>query len=97
MESHRYHPSPGLSHKFYYVVDRQNDANTYWDETTGLTAQDTSTGPSSEEELYKSVQDHFYLPTPSPYIPVLHQQHVDIEDLKEQVGKGILVLEIDGE
>ena len=97
MESHRYHPSPGLSHKFYYVVDRQNDANTYWDETTGLTAQDTSTGPSNEEELYKSVQDHFCLPTPSPYVPVLHRQHVDIEDLKEHVGKGILVLEIDVE
>ena len=97
MERHRYHPSPGLSWKFYYVVDRQNDANTYWDETTGLTAQDTSASPGNEDELYKSVFDHFCLPTPSPYVPVLHRQHVDIEDLKEQVGKEILVLEIDVE
>lgn len=99
MERHRYRPSPGASFKLYHILDPLDDSATRWSSTTGLAAEDTSTIPHNEEELFQSIVNYFcnYLsrPNPTPYIPAILRQHVDIKALKQRFGEELLVLEID--
>lgn len=101
MERLCYYPIPGISFKLYHVLDRFHDSATRWSPTTGLAAEDTSTTPDNEKDLVQSIFDYFCnnldRPNPTPYVPVVLRQHVDIEALKQRVGEEILVLEIDVE
>lgn len=96
-----YYPTPGVSFKLYHVLDRFHDSATRWSPITGLAAEDTSTTPDNEKDLVQSIFDYFCnnldRPNPTPYVPVVLRQHVDIEALKQRVGEEILVVEIDVE